>query len=61
MGSTWGQPGVNLGSTWGHGVDLGSTLGQPRVNRHRPTMSEWNAISIPVLPMLTVPACSGTS
>jgi len=37
--STWGQPGVNLGSTWGQpGVNLGSTWGQPGVNLHRRTM-----------------------
>jgi len=38
MGSTWGQPGVNLWSIWGQpGVNLGSAWGQPGVILHRPT------------------------
>jgi len=33
MGSTWGQPVVNLGLIWGQpGVNLGSIWGQPEVN-----------------------------
>ena len=45
MGSTRGQPGVNLGSTWGQlGVNLGSTWGEPRVNLQHPTAS---ALSTP--------------
>jgi len=33
LGSTWIQPGVNLGLTWGQlGVNLGSTWCQPGVN-----------------------------
>jgi len=43
-----GQPGVNLGSTWGQsGVNLGSTWGRPGVDLHRPTMENP---SIPALP-----------
>ena len=35
--STWGQPGVNLGSTWGQpGVNLGSTWGQSALPYHVP-------------------------
>jgi len=36
-GSTWGQPGVNLGSTCGRTeAHMGSTWGQPGVNLHHP-------------------------
>jgi len=33
----WGQPGVNMGSTWGQ---YGDTQGSTRVNLHRPTHNE---------------------
>ena len=37
-GSTWGQPGVNLGPTRGQsGINLGSIWGQSEVNLHCPT------------------------
>ena len=49
LGSTWGQPGVNLGSTWGQpGVNLGQpwvklrstsvNLGSTWVNLHHPAV-----------------------